>query len=152
MQEQILKLPDSETKKTHYVFHPERILDLTDSADGCVIHYGGSQASIVVADKTARQMKRIIQEQILDGMGFLKLESIYLNHKGKRYINVDHIAGVVDHGNGKCEIILEHFTYHFGVNEEAFDVAYQIRRVIKRLDQDQELCCEPDVAPEPTDE
>ena len=152
MQEQILKLPDSATKKTNYIFHPERIFDLTDSADGCVIHYGGSGREVVVAGKTAREMKRLIQEQILDGMGFLKLESIYLNHKGKRYINVDHIAGVVDHGNDKCEIILEHFNYHFGVNENAFDVAYQIRRVIKRLDQDQELCCEPDVAPEPTDE
>ena len=152
MQEQILKIPDSETKKTHYIFHPERIYDLTDTADGCLLRYGGVQNMATAADTSARQMKRLIQEQILDGMGFLKLESIYRNHKGKRYINVDHIAGVVDHGNNKCEIILEHHKQHFAVNEAAFDVAYQIRRVIKRLDQDQELCCEPEPAPEPTDE
>ena len=30
------------------------------------------------------------------------------------------------------------------INHEAHHVAYQIRRVMKRLDQDEEICCAPD--------
>ena len=108
------------------------------------------QEKVLVAGVTARQMKRTIQEQLQDHhvMGFLKLHSNYHGHKGLRYINVEHIAAVFDNGS-QCEIKLE---YHKGLirleDVDTLEVAAQVRRVIKRLDQDQELCCKPEPAPE----
>ena len=141
--EQILKLVNATDNKTHYVFFPERIFDLTDTAKGCLLSYSTDPSNVLIANTTARQMKRSIQEQIDHPMGFLKLESVYKGHKGKRYVNVDHIAGLIDHGDKTVVRYEHHITYDFTVLEKAFDVAYQIRRVIKRLDQDAELCCEP---------
>ena len=144
MQEQILKVHDAKGQKTHYIFYPERILDLTDTIKGCLLRYAHVNRNIIIADITARQMKRTIQEQ-LEGhhiMGFLKLESNYNNHKGKKYINALHIAGIHEIDKDTCD--LQYDTHPDGatIEEPAFNVAYQVRRIIKRLDQDQELCCQ----------
>ena len=148
MKEQILKVVNATDKKTHYVFFPERIFDLTDTAKGCLLRYGTDSTSVVIANVTARNMKRSIQEQIEHPMGFLKLENVHNGHKGKRYVNVDQIAGLVDEGDKTSVRYEHHIAFQFTVLEKAFDVAYQIRRVIKRLDQDAELCCEPETETE----
>ena len=147
MSEQILKVIDisKRNKPTVYIFFPENILDLVDTAKGCEIRYSSdTNIDVVVGDVTARQMKRSIQEQLKEdhNLGFLKLESTYNGHKGVRYINVKHIAGVIDDGAKECYLHTEYHKEQITVEEKAQDVAAQIRRVIKRLDQDQDLCCQ----------
>ena len=101
----------------------------------------------LLANVTARQMKRSIQEQLKENheLGFLKLESNYYNHKGVRYINVKHIAGLTDTGGQSCDLQMEYHNRVINIEESGQEVAAQIRRVIKRLDQDQELCCQAEV-------
>ena len=143
--EQILKLYDAARKRTVFIFYPENIYELIDTSRGCVIRYSEDDSQyVLVADVTARQMKRSIQEQ-LDGnhtIGFLKLHSDYMNHKGLQYINVKHIAGLIAF-DSRCDLQMEYHDRNVGVEENPLEVAAQIRRVIKRLDQDQDLCCEP---------
>ena len=144
---QILKVVDisKPNKPTVYIFFPENILDLVDTVKGCEIRYSSEiNIDVVVENVTARQMKRSIQEQLKEdhNLGFLKLESTYNGHKGLRYINVKHIAGVIDEGNKDCYLQPEYHQRQIQVQERAQDVAAQIRRVIKRLDQDQDLCCQ----------
>ena len=144
--EQILKLYDVNDKRTVFIFFPENIYELIDTSRGCMIRYSqDDKQKVIVADTTARQMKRSIQEQLQEDhtIGFLKLHSNYNNHKGLQYINVKHIAGLIDLGSG-CDLKMEYHDRVVGVDENALEVAAQIRRVIKRLDQDQDLCCQPE--------
>ena len=150
--EQILKVVDvlPIRHRTVFIFFPEKIFELMDTAKGCMINYTARSDKIVVAGVTARQMKRTIQEQLQDyhEIGFLKLHSDYQNHKGLRYINVNHISAVFDNGS-QCEIKLEYHKDIISLDDaNTLEVAAQIRRVIRRLDQDQEFCCKPEPAPE----
>ena len=149
---QILKIQDSSerNKPNVYIFFPENIFELIDTSKGCLIRFSSDKnIDIVAANVTARQMKRSIQEQLKEDheLGFLKLESTYSNHKGVRYINVKHIAGLIDNGNNQCDIYMEYHNRLIAIDESGQEVAAQIRRVIKRLDQDQELCCQAEPAP-----
>ena len=143
MQEQILKVVDVNSGKTNFIFFPERVVALTDTSKGCRIDYSDSGHYIVVAGVSALKMKRSIQEQLQEdhSIAFLKLESNYFGHKGKEYINIYHIAGIIDYDE-TCSIVFEHLGHQTKIQEPAYDVAFQIRRLIKKLDQDQDLCCE----------
>ena len=148
---QILKIQDSsETRKPNvYIFFPENIFELIDTSAGCLIRFSSDKSTdIVAANVTARQMKRSIQEQLKEyhELGFLKLESTYMNHEGVRYLNVKHIAGLIDEGKF-CDLRMEYHNRVIRIEENGQEVAAQIRRVIKRLDQDQELCCQEVPAP-----
>ena len=149
---QILKIQDaSEPRKPNiYIFFPENVFELIDTSKGCLIRYSNDEnIDVLAANVTARQMKRSIQEQIKEDheLGFLKLESTYMNHKGVRYVNVKHIAGLIDDGD-QCDIHMEYHDRFIRIQESGQEVAAQIRRVIKRFDQDQELCCQEVPAPE----
>ena len=148
---QILKIQDvsANTKPNVYIFFPENIFELVDTSAGCLIRYSNDKTiDIVAANVTARQMKRSIQEQLKEDheLGFLKLESTYHHHKGVRYINVKHIAGLID-GIKHCDLVTEYHGRVIRIQESGQEVAAQIRRVIKRFDQDQELCCQEVPAP-----
>ena len=153
MQGQILKVLDvtnSNKKVTNYISYPEKVLQLIDTSKGVLFEYTGSGHAIVIPDTTARLLKRSIQEQLQDDhkIGFLKLESNYHGHKGLQYINVAHIASIAEINSDRCEVRYEYHNHTVKIDAPAFDVAFQVRRVIKRLDQDQELCCEPVAAEE----
>ena len=133
---QILKIQDaSENSKPNvYIFFPENIFELIDTSEGCLIRYSNDKnIDVVAANVTARQMKRSIQESLKEDheLGFLKLESNYHNHKGVRYINVKHIAGLLDNGNNRCDIHMEYHNRFIRIEESGQEVAAQIRRVIK---------------------
>ena len=151
---QILKIQDASKniKPNVYIFFPENVIELMDTAKGCLIKYSNDDnIDVLAANVTARQMKRSIQEQLKEDheLGFLKLESNYHNHKGVRYVNVKHIAGLIDNGD-QCDIHMEYHDRFIRLQENGQEVAAQIRRVIKRFDQDQELCCQ--AVPVPTEE
>ena len=152
--EQILKLYDAGRKRTVYIFYPENIYEIKDTPQGetpvgCEILYSqDDNIEIKVADVSARKMKRSIQEQ-LEGnhnIGFLKLHTNTNGIIRLQYINVKHIAGLIAFDK-RCDIQMEYHDRIVRVEENPLEVAAQIRRVIKRLDQDQELCCTPAAAP-----
>ena len=153
--ENIMKVVNASTNnkgQTHYILYPENIYELHDDVEGCRIHYGNGSNALFVENAKARQIKRSIQEQLEQPLGYLKTEYEYMKgHIGLRYFNVDHIAVIISQNpiqNEKnetvevCAIVLEKGgtikIYH-----PAHEVAYQIRRVMKRLDQDAEICCAP---------
>ena len=146
----ILKFIDREAKNlTHYVFKPDEITDMHDFNEGVEFAYAGGKGSI--AGVTARQFKRSLQDQLDEPLGFLKTEYSH----GIRYINVSHILSVIerkpytdDSGtHHSCIIIIDNNT-KYSFTGAAKDVAYQVRRVLKRLDQDEEICCLPEVEEE----
>ena len=143
--EQILKLYDAARKRTVFIFFPENIYEIKDTPKGCVIKYSrDDHMQVLVADVAARKMKRSIQEQ-LEGnhnIGFLKLHTNTNGIIRLQYINVAHIAGLIAYDD-RCDLQMEYHDRRVGVEEDPLEVAAQIRRVIKRLDQDQELCCTP---------
>ena len=156
----ILKIPDADTNnlgKTQYILYPENIYDIHDLSDNkCQVYYAGGKGAVQVGDYSARKFKRYIQEGLDESIGFLKAEYTYNGYKGVRYCNVAHIAAVlshdkVDHG-GKlvdmCSIVFQDAGGPVKIYHPAHEVAYQIRRVMKRLDQDQEICCAPEAETE----
>ena len=142
----ILKFIDRQFKgQTHYVFQPDQITEMHDWDDGCRFSYAGGVGSI--ANVSARQFKRSLQDQLDEPLGFLKTDYAH----GVRYINVKHILSVISRkpytdGAGThhtCDVNIDEDTsYRFA--GAAKDVAYQVRRVLKRLDQDEEICCLPE--------
>ena len=142
----IMKLVDLDNNnRTHYILRPEEIYQIHDSAKGCVASYsyGGR---VHIAGFTARQLKRSIQDQLDEhSLGYLKTAFEHQGHKGTRYLNVNHILSVMDIGNNRSKILI-----HIGqvvkieVEHSAQSAAYQIRRVLNRQDQDEEICCVPE--------
>ena len=154
MQINIFKFINDEThEKGHvaYILHPENIIEIHDTETGCLIKYANGDHTGEIKDVSARQLKRSIQEQLEQPLGFLKTEYTYMGHPGLRYFNVDHVAAVKSrwvYRDGKrinlCEIELETVRDPVKIDHEAHEVAYQVRRIMKRLDQDQEICCAPE--------
>ena len=154
---------------THYVFHPERLLEIRDymvedraqegnpKVAGCRVNWDESRMythRTFVPHVTARQMKRNIQEAVDVTVGFLKLNYTHANFEnGRVYVNVENIrlidpATITKDVDGKQVDIkgtrlltVGEERYHVIVEHPPHEVAAQIRRVLKRLEQDEELCC-----------
>ena len=162
MQEQILKFVDEShggnTGITHYILHPERIIEIQDTKIGCKFRYAGGYYEAEIKGTNARQFKRAIQEQLNEPMGFLKTEfPVFVKNDGLRYFNVNRIAAVRTRRVSNIQtgevdlhstLIMEDHKLPIELDHEAFEVAYQIRRVLKRLDQDSAICCTPEPTPE----
>ena len=156
--ENIMKIVEASSKQTHYIIYPERIFEIHDTDKGCLIGYTiGGVADI--EGVSARKLKRSIQEQLDEPLGYLKTIYTYGDdQKGLRYFNVDYIAAVHSHGtvnrNGQiidtCSIVMDLGEHHnkVKIDHAAHEVAYQIKRVLKRLDQDEEICCAPETETE----
>ena len=152
MQINILKIPDANPNnlgKTQYILYPERIYEICDIKEGCQVYY--KHGALQIAGWKARRFKRYIQEEYDDGkIHFLKTEYNFNGFTGVRYFNVAHINAVhshdkVDHGGNLtdvCSLIMEN-SGPVKIYHPAHEVAYQIRRIMKRLDQDEEICCAP---------
>ena len=155
---------------THYIFRPEDIVDIRDTKKGVDLLLPvaqGEQGNYfpirVVTEKNARDVKREIQENADEPIGYLKMsDPVYGVENGRRYINTRHImsahpAKVQRLVDGKYITVDGTFVTidHYGhgvigvaMDQVPFEVARQIRRVQKRLDQDEELCCTTQVAEE----
>ena len=146
----IMKVPDLTSGHTQYILYPDRIYEIEDTDKGAHLYYGDGNGGAHVANHSARDMKRSIQDQLDEPQGYLKTEYDLNGTTYKRYFNVNHIVGVQSHGtldrNDKviqvCTLLLQYGgvvkLYH-----SAHEVAFQIRRVLKRLDQDEDICCAP---------
>ena len=145
---------------TRYMLHPERVHEIRDamtSDDGKKdpgVHVWFSTEShvpIAFVGVNARQVKRDIQANLDVSIGFLKVDFETPGiEKARRYINVESILEVrpTEGNEKKTRAVIDRqetdLQRNFYVNIDAapFDVAYQIRRVLQRLDQDQTLCCD----------
>ena len=165
MPEPVMKVL-TEAQGTFYIFHPERIHGISDfgkpgAPAASLTFYTNTQYDrnhgCVVEGISARDMKRSIQENVPESIGFLKLSLPTDRHgpQARRYINVDDIVYIssvrlsrtidgqkVVVGGSKIH------TLHHTITVEGapFAIAAQIRRVLKRIDQDEEFCCAADDA------
>ena len=152
----VMKLVDDKSQ-TEYILYPERIREIQDNSTGCWISFAGSRGGVQIPNVSARKVKRSIQDRLEQSLGYLKAE--YPGggaENGVRYFNVDYIASVISHGtvdrNGTlievCGILMEDGGHEIKIDHPAHEVAYQVRRVIRRLDQDEEICCSPETETE----
>ena len=150
---------------THYIFHPERVAHIHDvgkpDKPAAILYFDGPSYEVHTRFRvdgfTARDLKRTIQENASEKLGFLKLN--YSTNEGdehlRRYVNVDHIvsvtaARITRQVDGKSVTLgganVNGLDFAVTVEGAAFAIAAQIRRVLKRLDQDEEFCCAPEDA------
>ena len=145
--EPVMKVVDTKGK-THYLFNLSEVKFIRDGADGsAVIGINDNYYyDVHVKGANARTIKRSIQENLDEQLGFLKWE--LPNGKGRRYDNVRTIQSVRPYihavrRDGKL-VEEEHTSLlptGIGIAAPAQAVAAQIRRVLKRLEQDEEFCC-----------
>ena len=147
---------------THYIFHPERVAQILDAGKpdkpAARMYFDGRSYEVHtefhIDGISARDLKRTIQENVQDKIGFLKLDynTDHLGKGARRYVNVDHISSV--HATRTWKTIdgqsvqvgaafLDGLDFQLIVEGAPFAIAAQIRRVLKRLDQDEEFCCDP---------
>ena len=158
--EPVMKISDRQGI-THYIFHPERVAQILDvgkpDKPEAIMYFDGPSREdhlrFHIDGFTARDLKRAIQENAQDKVGFLKLDYNTDRHgKGaRRYINVDHIVSVnaarvwktIDNQSVQVGGADVHgIDLSVQVEGAVFAIAAQIRRIIKRLDQDEEFCCD----------
>ena len=159
----IMKVFDG--KQTHYIFRPEDIVqvydDELDDVAGVAIVPRAAQPIHIVTDKNARDIKREIQANSDEPIGYLKLDDEQHVKKGRRYINAKYIVATrpkkvrLSVEGSDTEIVdgsLLSIDHHSGsttlVAADPFEVARQIRRILIRLDQDEDLCCGAEAADE----
>ena len=158
--EPVMKIVDS-AGITHYIFHPERVFQIHDQGKPdkpvATMYFDGPSREdhirFTIDGVTARDLKRSIQENVPDKIGFLKLDFLTerFGKGARRYINVDHIVSVnaariwktIDGQSVQVGGAHVHgIDFAVVVEGAPFAIAAQIRRVLKRLDQDEDFCCE----------
>ena len=156
----IMKLPAPDGK-TIWILHPHRIFYILDSKDkkSCDLfmspHLNTSESKsyINIAGYSARQLKRSIQENVVEPMHFLKsVHPITHNNTTSEinvYFNVDHLVYITETEINKSPqpsvpgtaLHFEGTKHTFKLEHDHKHVALQIRRIANKLDQDEELCC-----------
>ena len=147
---------------TRYLFHAERVHDIHDlgkpgkplaSMRFDVNNENSVLSEYRIAGITARDLKRNIQDNEPEKLGFLKLSynTDFHGPQARRYLNVVHVVSV---SPGRIYRMIDGQRTEFGaamiqtrsdtitVEGAPFAVAAQIRRILKRLDQDEEFCCD----------
>ena len=155
-----------------YLFHPERVLEIHDFGKPgkpvAKMYYDSGydpehRLVYEIPGVSARDLKRSIQENVADKAGFLKLDYNTEKHgKGaRRYLNVDsllslHAERINKQVDGQTVQVggarLRGLGYSLLIEGAAFAIAAQIRRVLKRLDQDEDFCCDAPAAEEASEE
>ena len=143
----IMKLPTI-GGQTAWIPFPHTVFSITDEPNGgSRLHmdpHPNNSAEYVVKGVSARDMKRSIQENTDEHIGFLKL-SVGTTAR-KMYMNTFYIESVeslsatksvinIRGGGGNALGVLT-------VTADPAQLAYQLRRIVKRLDQDEEFCCD----------
>ena len=142
----IMKVVDDAEKATHYVIDPADIHQILDTPKGCILVYAASRIDIHINGKTARQMKREIQERLDEPPHFVKMTYAHTSeHSGLRYVNVAHISGVttfhINTNEERGALLFNHVGSILKTRATAHSLAYQVRRILLKLDQDEEICC-----------
>ena len=147
---------------THWFFNPGDIIEIADTGIGCSIRTERKNSHYHIAhisDVKAIAIKRSIQERLEEPLGFLKLRfNLDRQTEGNRYINIKFIHAVVSRDVVIDRKDVQRATLSYGhhlnykVDMEPGDLAFQIRRVLKRLEQDEEICCEAPVEEESTED
>ena len=125
--------------------------------DGCALEMSAHHEAghIKIKGHTARQVKREIQENVDVETGFLKTFYVRDGKTYNQYYNVKFLEYMESSKDRDDKpITLLHFRDSKHIEKLLHDpaqVALQLRRIIKRLDQDEELCCVPPAAPEEND-
>ena len=156
----IMKIVDVGHNKprTVYIMQPHKIIEIYDRYDSkpsaeeaCVSFSHGAAPFYCVKGINARNLKRDIQEKIDVPMGFLKMTYVTPNNpKARFYVNVERIAAIEpqrEDANKTTLTIVGGLDDAVKVDATPFDVAFQVRRVLKKLEQDEEFCCSPPVEP-----
>ena len=163
--EPVMKILDSRGT-THYLFHPERVREILDAGKpdkpAARMYFDQGHGpehplEFRIEGITARGLKRSIQENVPETIGFLKLDYNTDAHgKGaRRYVNVDNLVSLRGSTRSRQidgqtvqveETALTGYGHGVRIEATSYSVASQIRRILKRLDQDEEFCCD---APEP---
>ena len=168
--EPVMKILDTHGR-TYYLFHTERVIEIRDvgTPDKPAAEMLFASISFEEAEKfkidgvTARDLKRTIQENAPDKIGFLKLDYNTAVHgkNARRYLNVERIVSmravrVSKLVDGQRVTLGGAQIYGRFVNLQVegavFAIAAQVRRIIKRLDQDEEFCCDAPAAEEASEE
>ena len=148
----IMKIVDSITDSTVYIMHPQDLHEIVDTPKGCILVYAASRIPVEVHGRSALSLKREIQERLDEPLNFLKLEYTDTGgNAGTRYLNIHDVAGVRTYKNGDKEIGVVVYARHTGelkTMATPIDLARQVRRILLKLDQDQEICCAPTEADE----
>ena len=138
----IMKLP-IDNGQTVWIPFPHTVFTINDVSDGSTtITMDPDQASVAfynVKGVSARDMKRSIQENVDEHVGFLKLDQG--DTKLKLYMNVLYVKGVESVSAKKAYIHVRSSEYVWHVAHEPTQLALQLRRIVQRMDQDEEICC-----------
>ena len=139
--EPVMKVVDSQGQ-TVYLFNLYDVVAIWDTSKGTTLVLEGEVDPgilIYIPNVRARIIKRSIQENVDEPIGFLKTD--IEGDKGHlRYDNVRYIRAIHPQkgpANEKWAVINNEWVIH----AEPQPVAAQVRRVLKRLDQDEEFCC-----------
>ena len=158
--EPVMKILDTRGV-THYIFHPERVREIQDAGKpdkpAARMYFDQGHGpehplEFRIEGITARGLKRSIQENVPETIGFLKLDYNTNTHgKGaRRYVNVDSMVSLRGYTRSRQidgqtveveETVLTAQGFSVSVEALPYNVAWQIRRVLKRLDQDEVFCC-----------
>ena len=160
----IMKIHDEVHGKTVYIPHPNRVAQIYDASfqhshnnpnlprtPGCFIELSAPKdyGRIAIKNVSARKLKRSLQENAGENMGFLKM-TFTSKHvpKGIRYVNIDHVLSlnVSKEGTATLEIddvyrSVHGSESHIRITDEASLIALQMKRIVDKLEQDEELCC-----------
>ena len=153
----IMKLPiGTESAWIPFPHEVHRIYE-NPGFDGCYLEMSAhhEDPGIQIKGHTARQVKREIQENVDVETGFLKTFYVRDGKTYTQYYNVKFLEFMESSKDRDDKpITLLHFRDSKHIDKLLHDpahVALQLRRIIKRLDQDEELCCAPPAAPEEND-
>ena len=138
----IMKLP-IHNGQTVWIPFPHTVYTITDEVNGnssIGMDPGpASGASYLVKGMSARDLKRSIQENVDEDIGFLKMSQrdTALN----TYMNVFYVKGVESVSAKKARIHVRGADHSWVVAHDPTQLALQLRRIVKRMDQDEEICC-----------
>ena len=148
----IMKLP-IHGGQTAWIPFPHTVFSITDHAESdCYLlmdpHHGAS-SHYTIKGHSARAIKRSIQENTDEHIGFLKLA---VGNTGRTmYVNTFYIESLESRSATKARIYLRGGGFPGGddgtqgrldVSADPAQLALQLRRIVRRLVQDEEFCCD----------
>ena len=138
----IMKLPIHNGQSAWIPF-PHTVYTISDQPSGdsyiTMDPSPNSFAGYTVKGVSARDLKRSIQENVDEHIGFLKMN--VADTTMKIYVNVSHVKSIDSVSAKKARIHARASEYAWVVAHDPAQLALQLRRIVKRMDQDEEICC-----------
>ena len=147
----IMKLPIA-NGQTAWIPFPHTVYSIEDNRIGgtymLLEPHPTAAAEYTIKGHSARDVKRSIQENTDEHIGFLKLA---LGNTGRtRYLNTFYIESLESisakkariHARGSGGAGDDGGQLYMDIAADPAQLALQLRRIVKRLDQDEEFCCD----------